>query len=153
MKKNLLLYFFTVLTSCAVAQKTVFIPSEFSTDPALKTWSWDKSYQSTNFVLFWGNVVGATPATYSDANLRFNPQSVCDTLEKIYTKYIADIAFCSDAPTKNLGKYKLIIVMNETWGITGEPTGWAFGGTYDGVIGAMWVHPNATRDGGVISHA
>ena len=152
MKKMLLLHLLSGLCLCALAQKTVYIPNAFSTDAALSTWSWDKSYQSANFVLFWGNVVGTSPATYSDANLRFNPQSVCDTLEKIYTKYIADIAFCSDAATKNLGKYKLIIVMNDTWGITGQPSGWAFGGTYEGVIGAMWVHPNATRDGGVISH-
>ena len=152
MKKILLLHLLTGLGGWALAQKTVFMPSEFTTDPALSTWSSDKSYQSANFVLFWGNVVGTNPATYSDANLRFNPQSVCDTLEKIYTKYISDIGFCSDVATKNLGKYKLIIVMNDTWGIAGQPSGWAFGGTYDGVIGAMWVHPNATRDGGVISH-
>src|SRR5690349_2826070 len=152
MKKMLLLHLLTGLYCCALAQKTVYIPNAFTTDPALSTWSWDKSYQSANFVLFWGNVVGTNPATYSDANLRFNPQSVCDTLEKIYTKYISDIGFCSDAATKNLGKYKLIIVMNDTWGIAGEPSGWAFGGTYEGVIGAMWVHPGATRDGGVTSH-
>ncbi|HEX6430915.1 MAG TPA: DUF6055 domain-containing protein [Niastella sp.] len=152
MKKILLLHLLTGLCCCAFTQKTVYIPNAFTTDPALRTWSWDKSYQSTNFVLFWGNVVGTNPATYSDANLRFNPQSVCDTLEKIYTKYISDIGFCSDVATKNLGKYKLIIVMNDTWGIAGEPSGWAFGGTYEGVIGAMWVHPNATRDGGVTSH-
>ena len=152
MKKTVLLHLFTGLYCCLFAQKTVFIPSEFSSDAALKTWSWDKSYQSANFVLFWGNVVGTNPATYSDANLRFNPQSICDTLEKIYTKFIIDIGFCSDAATKNLGKYKCIIVMNDTWGIAGEPSGWAFGGSYDGTIGAMWVHPNATRDGGVISH-
>jgi hypothetical protein len=152
MKKTLLLYLFTGISCFLFGQKTVYIPRAFSTDAALSTWSADKSYQSANFVLYWGNVVGTNPATYSDANLRFNPQSVCDTLEKIYTKYISDIAFCSDASTKNLGKYKLIIVMNDTWGITGQPSGWAFGGTYDGVIGAMWVHPNATRDGGVISH-
>ena len=152
MKKILLLHLLTGLYCCALAQKTVYIPNAFTTDPALRTWSWDKSYQSANFVLFWGNVVGINPATYSDANLRFNPQSVCDTLEKIYTKYISDIGFCSDAATKNLGKYKLIIVMNDTWGIAGEPSGWAFGGTYEGVIGAMWVRPGATRDGGVTSH-
>lgn len=152
MKRSLLMYLFTGICSSVFAQKTVYIPRAFSTDPALSTWSTDKSYQSANFVLYWGNVVGTNPATYSDANLRFNPQSVCDTLEKIYTKYIQEIAFCSDASTKNLGKYKIIIVMNDTWGISGEPSGWAFGGTYDGVIGAMWVHPNATRDGGVISH-
>lgn len=152
MKKMLLLHLLACLCCCAYAQKTVYTPRAFSTDAALSTWSADRSYQSANFVLFWGNVVGTNPATYSDANLRFNPQSVCDTLEKIYTKYISDIGFCSDAATKNLGKYKLIIVMNDTWGIAGEPSGWAFGGSYDGVIGAMWVHPNATRDGGVISH-
>jgi carbonic anhydrase/acetyltransferase-like protein (isoleucine patch superfamily) len=152
MKTMLLLYLFLGISCCVLAQKTVYIPRPFSTDPALSTWSNDRSYQSANFVLFWGNVVGTNPATYADANLRFNPQSVCDTLEKIYTKYISDIAFCSDAPTKSLGKYKLIIVMNDTWGINGQPSGWAFGGQYDGVIGAMWVHPNATRDGGVISH-
>ena len=115
MKKMLLLHLLTGLYCCALAQKTVYIPNAFSTDPALRTWSADKSYQSANFVLFWGNVVGTNPATYSDANLRFNPQS-------------------------------------DTWGIAGEPSGWAFGGTYDGVIGAMWVHPGATRDGGVTSH-
>lgn len=117
----------------------------------MNTWSWSKSYQSANFVVFWGNIVGTSPATYSDPNLRFNPQSICDTLEKIYTKFVTQIGFCSDAATKNLGKYKIIIVMNDTWG-SGGPSGWAFGGTYGNTIGAMWVHPNSTRDGAVISH-
>jgi len=146
-----LLFLLVLVPLTSRAQKTVFIPSEFSTDPALKAWSWDRSFQSANFVLFWGPVVGTTPATYSDPNLRFDPQSICNLLEAIYTKYIKEIGFCSEAPTKNLGKYKIIIVMNETWG-AGGPSGWAFGGQYDGTIGAMWVHPNSTRDGGVLSH-
>lgn len=150
MKTHVLLFLCLLLTGRIAAQKTVFIPSEFSSAP-LNTWSYSKSYQSANFVVFWGNVVGTSPATYSDPNLRFNPQSVCDTLEKIYTKFVTELAFCSDAATKNLGKYKIIIVMNDTWG-SGGPSGWAFGGTYGNTIGAMWVHPNATRDGAVISH-
>ncbi|PUZ25384.1 multidrug transporter [Chitinophaga parva] len=151
MKKILLSCILLLTGMAAQAAKTVFIPTEFSTDPYLSTWSYARSYQSANFVVFWGNVVGTNPATYADPNLAFNPQAICDTLEKIYTRYIADIKFCSDAPTKNLGKYKIIIIMNDTWG-TGGPSGWAFGGAYDNTIGAMWVHPNATRDGGVISH-
>lgn len=150
MKTHVLLLLCLLLTGSTFAQKTVFIPSEFSSAP-LNTWSYSKSYQSTNFVVFWGNVVGTNPATYSDVNLRFNPQSVCDTLEKIYTKFVTQLGFCSDAPTTNLGKYKIIIVMNDTWG-SGGPSGWAFGGSYGNTIGAMWVHPNATRDGAVISH-
>jgi hypothetical protein len=150
-KKLLFVHLLTAICCSLVAQKTVYIPTAFNTDPVLRSWSWSKSYQSANFVLFWGNVVGTNPTIYPDANLRFNPHSICDTLEYIYTRYINDIGFCSDAPAKNLGRYKIIIVMNDTWG-NGGPTGWAFGGAYDGTIGAMWVHPNATRDGGVTSH-
>lgn len=150
MKTHVLLLLCLLLTGSISAQKTVYIPAEFSSAP-LNTWSYSKSYQSANFIVFWGNVVGTDPANYSDANLRFNPRSVCDTLEKLYTKFVTELAFCSDAPTKNLGKYKLIIVMNDTWG-SGGPSGWAFGGTYGNTIGAMWVHPNSTRDGAVLSH-
>lgn len=150
MKKTVLSLLCLFITGITTAQKSVFIPTEFSSAP-LNTWSYSKSYQSPNFIVFWGNVVGTDPANYPDANLAFNPASICDTLEKIYTKYISDIKFCSDTSTKNLGRYKIIIVMNDTWG-TGGPSGWAFGGAYDNTIGAMWVHPNACRDGGVISH-
>jgi carbonic anhydrase/acetyltransferase-like protein (isoleucine patch superfamily) len=150
MKTHVLLLLCLLLTGSISAQKTVYIPAEFSTAP-LNTWSYSKSYQSANFIVFWGNVVGTNPANYPDANLRFNPQAICDTLEKIYTKFVTELGFCSDAPAKNLGKYKLIIVMNDTWGANG-PSGWAFGGTYGNTIGAMWVHPNSTRDGAVLSH-
>ncbi|WP_295121133.1 DUF6055 domain-containing protein [uncultured Chitinophaga sp.] len=135
----------------ANAQKQVYIPANFSTDPALSTWSYERSYQSANFVCFWGPTVGTNPAAYTDANLRFNPAAVLDTLEFIYSKLISEYHFCKDDSTTKLGKYKIIIVMNDTWP-TGGPTGWAFGGSYDNMIGAMWVHPNSTRDGGVLSH-
>jgi len=146
------LFFLVGLGAPLAATKTVFIPTEFTTDPALKLYSMTRSYQSDNFVCFWGPVVGDNPVTYSDATLAFNPVSVCNTLEKSYAKFVTDIQFVSDASTKNLGKYKCIIVMNDTWGVTGQPSGWAFGGTYDDTIGAMWVHPGAVKDGLVTSH-
>lgn len=133
------------------AQKQVYIPRVFTTDPALSTWSYSRSVQSENFVCFWGPVVGEHPETYSDPNLRFTPSSVLDTLEKVYHKFVREIHFCKDDSTTNLGKYKIIVVINDTWP-PGGPTGWAFGSSYDEVIGAMWVHPNAVRDGAVLSH-
>ena len=60
------------------AQKQVFIPTEFTTDPALSTWSYSRSAQSENFVLFWGATVGTDPSSYSDPNLRFTPAVVLD---------------------------------------------------------------------------
>lgn len=149
--RKFLVAVFACYCMVANAQKQVLIPTEFSTDPALKTWSYSRSAQSENFVCFWGALVGNDPSVYANADLRFTPCVVLDTLEKIYTKFIKEIKFCDDNPETNLGKYKIIIVMNNTWP-AGGPEGWAFGGSYDDKIGAMWVHPNATRDGGVTSH-
>lgn len=148
-------YFYAIVLLCLTlsvrAQKQIYIPRIFSTDAALSTWSYSRSVQSENFVCFWGPVVGEHPETYSDPNLRFTPDHVLDTLEKIYDKYVHEIRFCSDDTATNLGKYKIIVVINDTWP-PGGPTGWAFGSSYDEVIGAMWVHPNAVRDGAVLSH-
>ncbi|NII28830.1 T9SS type A sorting domain-containing protein [Pseudoflavitalea sp. X16] len=148
-------YFYAIVCLClalqASAQKQVYIPRIFSTDPALSTWSYNRSVQSENFVCFWGPVVGEHPETYTDPNLRFTPAQVLDTLEKIYDKFVHGIRFCKDDSTTNLGKYKIIVVINDTWP-PGGPTGWAFGSSYDEVIGAMWVHPGAVRDGAVLSH-
>jgi hypothetical protein len=154
MKKQLLVVVFFVATLCAgYAQKTVFKPAEWSR-PGTDLYgrlSDTRSYQSENFVLFWGDAVGNDPTTATPADRRFNPRSVCDTLEYIYTRLVKELKFCSDAPNTNLGKYKIIIVMLGTFGPNG-PQGFAFGGAYEGVIGAMWVDPGAVKDGGALSH-
>lgn len=132
-------------------EKTVYIPEAFRTEPALKEWSWDRSFQSENFVVFWGPEVTGAPTEIPDAGTRFDPKAITEILEPIYNKYITNIGFCSDEAGTNLARYKLIIVMNDTWD-EGGPSGFAFGASYDNTIGAMWVHPGATRDGGVLSH-
>ena len=135
----------------AAAEKEVYIPNDFKNDPVMKQWSWEKSYQSDNFVVFWGDLVGEDPQHSADPDLQFDPKEICGILETCYEKFVGEIGFVDDSVRENLGKYKIVIVMNETWE-GGGPTGWAFGAAYDDTIGAMWVHPNATRDGGAISH-
>lgn len=146
----LLLFFFSF---CLWAQKTVFKPAEWSRagTPYYGLLNDTRSLQSDNFVIFWGSAVGNDPTQATPNDRRFNPKSVCDTLEKIYVRFIKELKFCSDAPTTNLGKYKIIIVMLGTFGANG-PQGFAFGGTYEGTIGAMWVDPAAVKDGGALSH-
>lgn len=143
-----------LVSQCYGFEKAVYIPTAFSTVEAYKNWSYDRSYQSENFVIFWGKKVGnnpiSPPAEYAD--LAFNPEAIADTLEKTFDKYINEIKFVSNDSTSNLGKYKLIIIMNDTWSGDGAPEGWAFGGQYEGVIGAMWVHPGAVANGLVTSH-
>lgn len=112
--------------------------------------SWDKTRQSANFILIWGNTVGLDPSTYFDPNLQFNPTSVLDTMEFIYTSF-KQLGFMDDSPGTNLGKYKIPIVIYGTWGANGAQ-GFANGGDADGVIGAFWVHPNGIHDGKVVAH-
>lgn len=148
----LVLIFFLAGYGRSFGQKKVYIPNEFKdSNSPLHQWSWDRSYQDQNFVIFWGPDVAKDPTTEPDPAQRFDPRQIADTLEVSYNKYIHDIKFLSDDSTTKLGKYKTIIVMNNTWG-AGGPSGFAFGGQYDGVIGAMWVAASATRDGGALSH-
>ncbi|MFN8416085.1 MAG: DUF6055 domain-containing protein [Cytophagaceae bacterium] len=155
MNKLLLTLLLTGIFFQLSAQKTVFRPTEFD-NPANEFYnnvSDTRKYESANFVLYWGDLVGTNPAVYPTTDLRFNPQSVADTLEKIFTRYITDLHFINNSPTTNFGKYKIIIMMMNTWTST-DPrlTGFAAASSFSNTIGAMFVHPSATRDGGALSH-
>jgi uncharacterized repeat protein (TIGR02543 family) len=137
------------------AQKTVFRPTEFD-DPANEFYnkiSDTRKYESTNFVLYWGDKVGTDPSVYSDLTLRFVPRSIADTLEYIFKRYITDLKFINNAPTTNFGKYKIMIMIMNTW-TSSDPrlTGFAAASSFSNTIGAMFVHPQATKDGGALSH-
>ena len=53
------------------ARKDVHIPEEWDGDPALQEWSWDRSYQSEDFVVFWGPELGPDPMNATPHNLQF----------------------------------------------------------------------------------
>ncbi|MCB0663460.1 MAG: hypothetical protein KDC24_12020, partial [Saprospiraceae bacterium] len=139
-------------TTTLFAQKSVYIPAylQNTNDPNGAQFSWDKTDQSENFILIWGNTVGTDPANYSDPDLRFAPQAILDTMEFIYREF-KTLGFVDDGAGTRLSEFKVPIVMYNTWGSNGA-MGWANGGDADGVIGAFWAHPNAMRDGGVAAH-
>jgi carbonic anhydrase/acetyltransferase-like protein (isoleucine patch superfamily) len=142
LKRFLLTWMFFLIAINVFAEKTVYIPNDFNNNKHIFEPRW--SYESANFVVFWGSKVGETPTN-------FNPETICDDLEKSYTKFVTEIGFCSDPTDKNLGKYKIIVVMNDTWP-TGGPTGYAYGSQYDSVIGAMWISHDAASNADVLSH-
>lgn len=154
MFKSLLIFCFTVIAfaNISIAQKTVYIPNYLKDVNNVdgKQFSWDKTFQTDNFILIWGETVGTDPKSYSDKSLQFDPLAVLDTMEYIYAAF-KNNAFLDDSPGTNLSKYKIVVVMYNTWGANGAQ-GWANGGDVDGVIGAFWVHPDGIRDGGVAAH-
>ena len=128
----------TVAMPARASAKTVYWPSEFHSYPEV---SLDRSAESDNFVVFWGTLAGDDP-TNAPPPINFDPSEVLSQLEAVYTSYIDVVGFLDDT-VGNLALYKIIIVMNDTW--SAAPwTGWAYGGSYDSTIGAMWVHPATT---------
>lgn len=143
--------FFIVLN--ALAQKQAYIPLyiQDNTTPEGSQFTWDKTAQSDNFTLIWGNTVGTDPASYTiDPQLTFNPQTILATMEMLYTEYKA-LGFLDDATGTNLSLYKIPVIMYGTWGAD-VAQGYANGGGADGVIGAFWVHPVAMQTGDVAAH-
>lgn len=112
--------------------------------------SWDRTAQSENFIIFWGANIQGDP-TDQDVNgdLWFDPVKILEYSEAFYT-YISDSMGFLDTDGYHATRYKIEIVMNETW--TSQFTGWAFGGPVDNTTGGIWIHPGATRDAGVIVH-
>lgn len=125
------------------AQKQVHIPSEW--DSRGIPWSMERSYQSDNFIIFWGEKAGDNPMT-APQEISFDPAQTADFLESIFAFYVDEVNFIP-ADHGNFALYKFIIVINETWNPLADGsnifTGWAFGGSYDSLIGAMWIHPKA----------
>jgi len=134
------------------AQKEVYVPAYLKDIQTVdgSQFSWSKTAQSPNFILIWGNEAGLNPLNAPDPDLRFDPTAVLDTMEWIYTKF-KEFGFINDDTGTNLGKYKVPVIMLNTFGPDGA-TGWAFGGDVDGVIGAFWAHPLSMNGGHVAAH-
>ena len=154
MKVNFFLFFILAFNSLLNAQKTAYIPP-FLLDPTnvnSNQFSWSKTFQSDNFTLIWGNTVGLDPSTYPDQQLSFNPITVTNYLEAIYTHY-KNLGFIIDTiATKKIAQYKVPIIMNNTWGDSpGAIVG--FAEAYDdGFMPIFNIHPIATNGGAVLAH-
>lgn len=146
------IFLFLLLPLGLSAQKTAYIPNYLLDGATVdgSQFTWDKTAESENFTLIWGDDAGIDPPSASDPDLRFHPQEILDTLEWIYQQ-MADIGFVWDTIGTNLHLYKIPVIMLNTFGPDGV-TGWAFGGDTDGIMGTFWAHPLAMKGGHVAAH-
>jgi carbonic anhydrase/acetyltransferase-like protein (isoleucine patch superfamily) len=136
---------------CRAGDKEVYIANDLKNH---EEWSWDKTAQSDNFVLFWGDLSGADPMHPESGNssIAFDPAKILTKLEGYLSFYVDSLKFITNKSEGNMAKYKFIIVMCNTWA-DGGYDGYATGGSWDDVIGAMWINPSATGGSGfVIAH-
>lgn len=126
----------------SAATKTLYMPSYWTTTGEVP-WSSDRSQESTNFILLWGEKSGTDPTTAS-TDYQFDPDSILTQLENGYSFYVDDMQFVEE--TGYLAQYKIIVIVTNTWNRT-ELNAWATGGSVDGMVGVINIDPDAAQAG------
>lgn len=129
--------------------KKIYIPADLRSmdlnDPASK-WSYKRMAETENVVLFWarefGDNITAAPAYVVDSvshDMNVDLANLLARLEQFYRFYYNDLSFVDPGDT-NADKYKMMVMLDYSL------EGTAYGGDYDGVIGALWIAPNRVKD-------
>ncbi|MBN1924904.1 MAG: T9SS type A sorting domain-containing protein [Prolixibacteraceae bacterium] len=121
------------------SEKEVYVPKSLIN---MSEFKWEQTRQSENFTAFWGDKAGPNPTT-------FDPKEILDNLEYYYSFYIDSMKFVTNPDSGNMAKYKFVVILFGTFNNGFEDNGTAYGGSVDGVIGAMWMGP---RTGFVVAH-
>lgn len=113
---------------------------------------WDKSrmVSTDNIVLFWAPGFGDNIAKAPDLieikengdtirhNMKVDLPNLMSKLEKFYNYFYNDLGFVK--PGTKADKYKMMVMLDYSL------EGTAYGGDYDGEIGALWIAPNRVQD-------
>jgi hypothetical protein len=124
------------------AAKTVYIPARW-TQTGEVPWAAERSRESANFILLWGEKSGTNP-TAAPAPYTFDPASIITQLENLYAFYVNTMQFTPE--TGLLAQHKIIVIVTTTWNRT-ELNAWATGGSVDGRVGVINVAPGAALPG------
>ncbi|WP_285600481.1 DUF6055 domain-containing protein [Kineosporia sp. NBRC 101731] len=126
----------------AAANKAVYIPASWKQTGEVP-WSEDRSKESTNFKLLWGEKSGTDPESAAEP-YNFDPDSILTQLENLYSFYLDDMEFTPEDGL--LAEYKIDVIVTNTWNRT-ELSDWATGGSADGKVGVINIAPGAALPG------
>ena len=147
MKKSLFLTLvLSLFTLGSWAAKTVYIPSTWVYDSSTQEyteggnsdlqWSYNRSKQSDNCIVFWQKGFGTNPKT---ASISFDPDAVLQVAENCYAMNVNTLGFNS---SNMVNKYKMMILVSYT-------NDWVcYGGGYDFECSALWIGPSAVNPAG-----
>lgn len=151
MKTNKNLLAMMVLAACmsmpATAQpegKKVYIPQDLRNNDfnnPESQWCYSRSAYTDDIIVFWekpfGNDLAKAPAL-DGQNMTVDINNLLERLQTFYNYYKNDLKFI--LPGSNADTYRMMVMLNYSL------EGTAYGGDYDGVIGAMWIAPNRVQD-------
>jgi len=103
--------------------------------------------ESDDFVAFWAKDFGATPATNTDPNKRFDIVQILKECERFFQYYADTLKFVTKGRSVSDTLKALIYVTNST-------DGTAYGGGAENKVGILWVTPPRinTQPFGAVAH-
>ena len=133
-----------LLASCAPKEKEIFIPKdlqEMDLDDPESEYCYERTALTENFVIFWEKGFGADPATAPELegnDMTVDMENLKEKLEVFYDYFYNDLGFAKKG--SKCDKYRMMVMLRYSL------EGTAYGGDYDGEIGALWVTPGRLRD-------
>lgn len=155
MKKYILLFnFILVISLSLIAQeaasvpmpsgKEIYIPKDLQgmdlQNPDSK-WSYHRMAYTDNFVIFWEKGFGndlSNPPQLEGHDMEVDLSNLTEKLESFYRFFRDTLKFSK--PGSKCDKYRMMVMLNYSL------EGTAYGGDYDGEIGALWIAPNRVQD-------
>ena len=155
MKKYILLFnFILVISLSLIAQeaasvpmpsgKEIYIPKDLQgmdlQNPDSK-WSYHRMAYTDNFVIFWEKGFGndlSNPPQLEGHDMKVDLSNLTEKLESFYHFFRDTLKFSK--PGSKCDKYRMMVMLNYSL------EGTAYGGDYDGEIGALWIAPNRVQD-------
>jgi hypothetical protein len=126
------------------AGKAIYVPIELL-DNDFKSndskWSYRRMLCSENVAVFWAKDFGDNPAEAPDLeghNMKVDMNNLLARLEKFYHYFYEDLGFLKKG--SNADDYRMMVMLDYSL------EGTAYGGDYDGKIGALWIAPNRVQD-------
>ena len=112
-------------------------------------WSFARSMESEHFVVFWEKGFGADP-TRASSTYRFNPKTVLQNAEKIWSVYVDELGFLEPGKsTTDTYKIQLYVLYQTDWraDASGVDSKMGIGHMSPGAIGARGGHTVAHEIG------
>ena len=132
------------MVSCTVKEKEIYIPKDLQemdlNDPE-SPYCYERVMTTENFVIFWekgfGNDLSNPPALEGE-DMSFDIENLKEKLETFYDYFYDTLGFAKKG--SKCDRYRMIVMVRYSL------EGTAYGGDYDGEIGALWVTPNRIQD-------
>ena len=134
----------TNATYSAPKGKKVYIPNDLKnndfTNPDSK-WSFARCAYTDDIIVFWEKPFGDDLSKAPDLegkNMKVNLPNLLKRIQSFYDFFKNDLQFIK--PGSNADQYRMMVMLNYSL------EGTAYGGDYDGTIGALWISPNRVQD-------